>query len=609
MRIKVMEPMLANQISAGEVVERPASVLKELLENSIDAGSDRVQVDIMQGGHELIRVRDNGGGIHPDDLLLSVERHATSKIHQYNDLENVTSLGFRGEALASISAVSRFSLSTRSNDQAEGTRLKPSGTSLVQQPCGHPVGTTVEVRDLFYNTPARKKFMRAIRTEFKYIESQLDRIALSHFNVGFKLVHNNKTIFNSPAANTQIEKEARLSAILGKDFVQHALAIEFESAGMKIKGWIALPNFNRSQADMQYFFINGRFVKDKVLVHALKQAYHDVMFGHRYPAYVLYLTIDPALVDVNVHPTKHEVRFRESQSVHQFVAHSVKDALHQVKPEDELETSRAVGESAAVPTFDNVTNRVAHSEPLFTSPRQTVFSPSSLSSSKVKEEIQVLCDMHKDAESFVSMSESAEQVGLTYQQQPLGNAIAQLHDIYIIAQNKLGMVLVDMHAAHERILYEKMKTELESNKMASQVLLIPIALSLSRQEMQVFEEAQSTLLSCGFEVDPVGDNEIMVRSVPSYLKKDRVIKLIRDVIADTSVNGSSKRANHDLHEVLGTIACHAAVRAHHKLSIIEMNALLRDMEKTANSGFCNHGRPTWIQYSMADLDKLFLRGQ
>jgi DNA mismatch repair protein MutL len=609
MRIQVMDELLANQIAAGEVVERPASVLKELLENSIDAGASRIQVDIVQGGQELIRVRDNGCGIHPDDLILAVERHATSKIYEYNDLESIRSLGFRGEALASISAVSRFGLQTRTQDEERGVSLKQVDNDLLQEPAGHPVGTTVEVRDLFYNTPARRKFMRAVKTEFKYIETQLHRIALSHFSVGFQLSHNDKLIFNSAPAESEHEKESRLMALLGKEFVQHAIAVEFNAAGMKLKGWLGLPNFNRAQGDMQYFYINGRFIKDKVLLHAMRQGYHDVMFGGRQPAYVMYLTIDPVLVDFNVHPTKHEVRFSESNQIHQFVMRAVKEALTQVQPQDEIESSRLVsGSNEGVntagqqPVFER--SKTVAPEAFLHASRTSIAPRQQTLSFQAREQMRIYNDMHSNTPDSQVISDKAP-----LNEQPLGTAVAQLHNIYIVSQNDSGMVLVDMHAAHERILYEKLKRELDSDMIQSQALLMPISVSLSRSEMHALEESSSELKRCGFDITQAGENEILVRSTPQYLKSEKVVKLIRDVLSDTSILGTSNKLKENLNELLATIACHAAVRAHHKLSLIEMNALLRDMERTENSGFCNHGRPTWVQFSCSQLDKLFLRGQ
>ena len=486
--------------------------------------------------------------------------------------------------------------------------------------------------------------MRAVKTEFKYIQTQLERIMLSHFEVGFQLTHNGKIIVDSPAATTLAGKEKRLADVLGADFMQHALAIEFPVAGLILKGWIALPNYTRSQMDMQYFFVNNRYVRDKVLVHAAKQAYHDVMFGSRHPAYVLYLEMDPALVDVNVHPTKHEVRFRESRAVHQCVSQGIKDALNQVSPEDELDSSRLI---KPVMTLNDQANfldsKHRSSNRQSTSSIQSLLPKQAPLKFEAREQMRVYNQMHQDLtvseNSALPVSETrvlttdekslcgAEKVDVTVaevpgdvqcdqaqglsveEDHPLGVALAQVHNIYIVAQNKKGMVLVDMHAAHERIVYEKLKHEVDSKQVRTQLLLVPITMSLSRLEIESFDVSKDYFKDCGFDVDLVGSNEIVIRSVPQYLKSNRVVKLVRDVLADTDVLGASNRIEETRNEILATIACHSALRAHHKLTLQEMDALLRDMEKTANSGFCNHGRPTWVQYDLHDMDKLFLRGQ
>jgi len=602
MRIKVMNELLANQIAAGEVIERPAAVLKELVENSIDAKSTSIQVDVLQGGRELIRVRDDGCGIHVDDILLAVERHATSKVYEYQDLNAVATLGFRGEALASIGAVSRFRINSRTADQDVGVCVKKEGSEVLQQPVAHPVGTTVEVRDLFYNTPARRKFLKTFKTEFNHIQTLLHRVALGHFSVGFKLTHNSKDVFSVTPARDLPQQERRLATIAGKEFMEHALHIEFNAAGMRLHGWIALPNFTRSQADMQYFYINGRFVRDKVLTHAMRQAYHDVLFHGRFPAYVLYLDIDPTQVDVNVHPTKHEVRFRDGHGVHEFVRKGVSDALTQIKPEDEVLTSRSAGinetaDSGCVSSFSGGGGGVAT-----VMPQQQPFGFA------VKEQMQAYSVLHAE-QGEVDPQSCSQLAESTQEHSTLGVAIAQLHEIYILAQNQHGLIIVDMHAAHERILYEKMKAEVASQALDCQQLLVPMPIDLSREEMRAFELAEADLSALGFELMQSAETQLLLRSAPHYLRKDRAAGLIHDVLSDFIANGQSRQIENHLNHMLATLACHSAVRARHPLSIPEMNAILRDMEKTDNSGFCNHGRPTWIQYKMADLDKLFLRGQ
>jgi DNA mismatch repair protein MutL len=596
-KVKIMPALLANQIAAGEVVERPASVVKELVENSIDAGASVVSVDILQGGKELIKIRDDGHGMATEDAALSIQRHATSKIYDYADLEAVGSLGFRGEALASVGAVSRLKLSTNTIDQAAGVCVVQEGTQIKTQPASHPCGTTVEVQDLFYNTPARRRFLKADKTEFKHIETLLNRLALGHFAVGFNLSHNNREIFSLPMADDKTAQQRRIVKILGQDFLQHAMHMEFAAAGMSVSGWLALPNYTRSQADMQYFYINGRFVRDKVLMHAMRQAYHDVLFHGRHSAYVMYLEIDPALVDVNVHPTKHEVRFRQSQHVHEFVRHAVHDVLEQVRPKDEVDSTRRVDAPVAV-AYESMT----HSMP-FTYQR----SEKTLTSG-VKATHHLYQSVNDNNENNIKNNEDSGSCD-HHRESALGSAIAQLHGIYILAQNQEGLVMVDMHAAHERIVYEKMKREQQQQGLKAQPLLVPLGVNLSAVEMQSIGKVTTYLESLGFELSQSAEQSLFIRAIPHYLRSDRAIDLMHDVFADFVEHGHSRQIEDNHDHMLATIACHAAVRARHKLTIDEMNALLQDMEITANSGFCNHGRPTWIAYSIKELDKLFLRGQ
>lgn len=586
-RIKILEQNLANQIAAGEVVERPASVVKELIENSIDAGATKITIEIKQGGYELIRVRDNGQGIHQDDLLLAVDRHTTSKIQHLADLEAIASLGFRGEALASIAAVSRFKLISQAlaADSSFGIHIE-GGTTVDYEPVphAHPQGTTVEVSDLFYNTPARRKFMRTIKTEFHHIETIVHRLALSRFDIAFQLKHNKKPIFSCNSAGNRAEQENRLAAIMGHAFMQDALMIEFASAGMKLTGWLALPNFSRSQADMQYFYINGRFVRDKLLTHAARQAYHDILFHGRHPAYVLYLQVDPTKVDVNVHPTKHEVRFRDSQNIFDFLQCGIQDALRQTTIAEQMS-------SKDLPSnYSN--NRV---EPFALHPLPEEKIPL-----RIQEQMATYSPQHKTASATVQNNAASQH---------LGYALAQLHAIYILAQNDKGLIIVDMHAAHERILYEKLKTQLAENKIATQALLMPVTANLSKQEMHYWELYEEQFAKMGLQTAQVGPMSIVIRAIPVILKKSDIGQLVQDIIADLITHGQTERSAQKINEILATIACHAAVRAHHQLSLAEMNAILRDMENTINSGFCNHGRPTWFQLTLPELDKLFLRGQ
>jgi len=597
MRIKTLDTHLANQIAAGEVVERPASVVKELVENSLDANAAEITIEIKQGGAELIRVCDDGDGIHSEDLCIAINRHATSKIASLEDLESVASLGFRGEALARIAAVSRLKLASCIAGADSGFCIVTEGSDASQtaSPMAHPKGTTVDVKDLFYNVPARRKFLRTAKTEFQHIESTVQRLALSRYDVAIKLNHNQKPILACPIADSITMKERRIAEVMGKAFMQEAVFIEFSAAGMKLWGWIGLPNYSRSQADMQYFYINGRFVRDRILSHAARDAYHDVLFHGRYPVYVLYLDVDPRTVDVNVHPTKHEVRLRDSRIVHDFIRHGIHDALEQLGPAQQpsQEQHSTVASAVAEP-------QLSYSNP--TAPRQ---QPMSL---RVSEEIAAYSALHPSLEESNKKDGESKEYD-DNKEYPLGFAIAQLHHIYILAQNAKGLIIVDMHAAHERILYEKMKQQLAEQGIQAQPLLIPLTLSLSKQEMAAWESHRNLFDQIGLVTEQVGPESIVIREVPVLIKINDVENLIRDVIADLRVFESSKRLEEQLHAVLGTIACHASVRANHHLTIPEMNAVLRDMEKTEHSGQCNHGRPTWTQWTLAEMDKQFLRGQ
>ncbi|MCB1827624.1 MAG: DNA mismatch repair endonuclease MutL, partial [Coxiellaceae bacterium] len=528
----------------------------------------------------LIRVSDDGAGIDADDLWLAVCRHSTSKITTAEDLTSIRTMGFRGEALASIAAVSRFKLISRTAtaDSAFYIYLEGKETEQSVKPAARPQGTTVEVRDLFFNTPARRKFLRTPRTEFYQIESTIQRLALCNFEVAIKLIHNNKVIYDLPAAKTTAMQERRILKLLGKDFIDHVIAIDFSASGMRLSGWIALPNFSRSQPDMQYFYLNHRYVRDKVLSHAVKNAYQDILYGGRYPAFVLYFECDHENVDVNVHPTKQEVRLRDSRSVHDFISRGVKDALEQVKP------ATAKGSSLIPPISIPAPLRVQEEAPL---PYAAIKAPPEI--------IQ---------ETIVKLEDKVE-----YQTYLLGFAIAQLHNIYILAQNEKGLVIVDMHAAHERILYEKMKTQLSAQGIARQAMLVPINLSLTPQEMRTWNLHHHLLEKLGIMTASSGPSSILIREMPSLLKNRSIDLLVKDVLSDLEEYETSQRIENQMNSILGNIACRAAIKANHKLSIPEMNAILRDMENTPNSGFCNHGRPTWVQWSLADLDKFFLRGQ
>ncbi|MCW8943730.1 MAG: DNA mismatch repair endonuclease MutL [Sedimenticola sp.] len=599
MRIQALSPQLINQIAAGEVVERPASVIKELVENSLDAGATRIEVDIEQGGGKLIRVRDNGSGIHPDDLALALSRHATSKISSLEELERVNSMGFRGEALPSISSVSRLSIATRAAGESAGWSITGDGGDQITPPVpdAHPQGTTIEVRDLFYNTPARRKFMRTEKTEFGHIETQLKRLALGRFDVSFSLSHNRKEVFSLPLAGRPMEQERRLSGLLGSSFVEQVIHLEREQADLSLRGWIARPVFSRSQADMQYFYVNGRMVRDKLVAHAVRQAFQDVLFHGRHPAYVLYLDLDPMLVDVNVHPAKHEVRFRDSRMVHGFIYRTLHHMLAETKPGQEIDKS--TGEI-----------RLVEGESLPSEPKPEVMAHQRPLGLHVKER-QADYQSSFDIQRPVELTEEKEALveGTEPQIPPLGYALAQLKGIYILAENEAGLILVDMHAAHERITYERFKQGFEHGRISSQPLLVPLSVAVSAREADLAIEHQVLFEELGMEVDRLGSETLVVRAIPVLLHGTDAEKLLRDMLSDIVVHGTSERIRNDINEVLATMACHGSVRANRRLTMEEMNGLLRDMERTDRSDQCNHGRPTWIQLDLSSLDKLFLRGQ
>ena len=612
-RIKLLPPRLANQIAAGEVVGRPASVIKELMENSLDAGAQRVDLEIEQGGLRLMRVRDDGRGIQKDDLALSLSRHATSKIHQLDDLSSIQTLGFRGEALASIASVSRLTLSSATAGETGWAVHAAGDVDVKLSPVPQTQGTSIEVRDLFFNTPARRKFLRAEKTEFNHIDEGFKRMALSCFPVGFTLRHNQRLMYNFRPAVTELDQEHRVADICGKNFMDSAMKIESQAAGLHLQGWTSQPAFSRSQMDMQYLYINGRFIRDKQLNHAIKRAYRDVLFHGRFPAYVLFLEIEPEMVDVNVHPTKHEVRFREHRLVYDFFYKSLRDAIAQMRPADQLVGNHALVPGLAEQDVAAFSSSSAPARPVShepsTYPRQQTFKPL-----QVQETMQAYASLHGEPVLDNAMPESADVVPHpenTEEQTipPLGFAVAQLHGIYILAQNQDGMVIVDMHAAHERITYERMKQDVAAHALHSQPLLVPVTFSVSEKEASYAEEHQSLIERFGLELERLGPDLLAVRQVPSLLSTCDVEQLVRDVLSDVIEFGESSRVEENIHTILASMACHGSVRANRTLTLPEMNALLRDMEQTERSGQCNHGRPTWVQLSMKDLDKFFLRGQ
>ncbi|MDM3887606.1 DNA mismatch repair endonuclease MutL [Pseudomonas sp. BCRC 81390] len=627
-RIQLLSPRLANQIAAGEVVERPASVAKELLENSLDSGARRIDVEVEQGGVKLLRVRDDGSGISADDLPLALARHATSKIRELEDLEGVLSLGFRGEALASISSVARLTLTSRTAGATEAWQVETEGRDMTPrvQPAAHPVGTSVEVRDLFFNTPARRKFLKAEKTEFDHLQEVIRRLALARFDVGFHLRHNGKSVLSLHEAHDETARARRVGAICGPGFMEQALPIDVERNGLRLWGWVGLPTFSRSQADLQYFFVNGRAVRDKLVAHAVRQAYRDVLFNGRHPTFVLFLELEPNGVDVNVHPTKHEVRFREGRSVHDFLYGTLHRALADVRPEDQLAAPAAVPEiiRATGPQAGEFgpQGEMRLASPVLEQPRapqqsyagggsgagyQYQYTPRPAQPLPAAEAQAVYREFYKPLdEGVVPASTLPESQGDI---PPLGYALAQLKGIYILAENAIGLVLVDMHAAHERIMYERLKVAMASEGLSGQPLLVPETLALSQREADCAEEHAQWFQRLGFELQRLGPETLAIRQIPALLKQAEANRLVQDVLADLMEYGTSDRIQAHLNELLGTMACHGAVRANRRLAIPEMNALLRDMENTERSGQCNHGRPTWTQMGLDDLDKLFLRGR
>ena len=649
--IRLLDNRLANQIAAGEVVERPASVVKELLENSLDAGARRVNVEVESGGVKLIRIRDDGHGIAKDDLALALSRHATSKISELEDLEGVATLGFRGEALASISSVSRLTLTSNMEGQESGWQVRTEGRDMgaVINPAPHPVGTTIEAKDLFFNTPARRKFLRTEKTEFSHLEEVVKRLALSRFDVGFGLRHNQRSIHQLRPCTTQAEKDRRVASLCGPKFIENAVIIDVEVSGLKLWGWVGLPTFSRSSADLQYFFVNGRVIRDKLVAHAVRQAYRDVLYNGRHPTFVLYLELDPSMVDVNVHPTKHEVRFRDGRTVHNFLFSTLHRALAEVSPEDALPPGgnlngqpQEVATGVAGGEFKNQESMRLVNEPVspaYDTGSSSLASPSSSGSTsgfgqrsygdapapgQVERQMQAYSQLYASAApkhevgdepvaSAVNQSAPAAPHSVLPEQNsdipPLGFAVAQLKGIYILSENEQGMVLVDMHAAHERITYERMKVAWHAEGIKAQPLLVPKSIAVSDREADCAEESLSYFQKLGLALERMGPETLLVRQVPVMLHNADVEQLVRDVLSDLIKYGSSDRVESQINEILATMACHGSVRANRRLSIEEMNALLRDMEATERSGQCNHGRPTWTLLTMDQLDKLFLRGR
>lgn len=597
MTIRQLPDVLINQIKAGEVIERPAAVVKELVENALDAGATQIHVELEQGGLLRLRVRDNGHGIARAELRLALSRHATSKIVSLEDLENVTSLGFRGEALASILAVSRLQLTSRTTDAEHAWRVQGEGAHDGSEalPAAAPLGTEVDVQDLFFATPARRKFMKSASTEARHVEQSLRRLALARPNAGITLKHEGRTLISAMAANDDAALERRVADLCGKEFLANALYREAEMGGLRLSGWIALPSFSRSQPDLQFLTVNGRVVRDKLLASAMRRAYADALHSTRYPAFVLHLTLNPTGVDVNVHPQKTEVRFRDSARVHDFLFGLVHRWLREVRPEPEQH--HAAGFVSLTPAQPSAYllplttgSGVAEATAYYGAPRASTAT----------------------ATWATLAAQSSADPQVPRAEHPLGYAVAQLHGLFILAQNVQGLVVVDQHAAHERVIYERYKRELVEGGVPSQSLLAPQLVQVTEDEAEVAEQRSALLAAAGLKIDRVGPAQLAVRSTPPLLDVSDSIELLREVLGCAVESGSHAHLGEVLdaqHRVLADMACRAAIKANRTMSHSEMNALLRDMEATELAGQCNHGRPTWVQVGLAELDRLFLRGR
>jgi len=603
--IRVLDEQLINQIAAGEVVERPAAVVKELVENSLDAGATSIEVELEAGGLNLIRVRDDGCGIARDELALALTRHATSKIHDLDALERVASFGFRGEALPSILSVSRFSLTSRTRDEPHGWKVSGSGVpdDGAPQPAAHPPGTTIEVRDLFFNTPARRKFMKADGTEFRHVDQILRRLALTRFDLRLKLGHNGRRSFELPRADGEAARAARIAQVCGDEFFANAVMLDEQRMGLRLWGWVALPSFARAQADLQFLYVNGRNVRDKLLGHALRRAYADVLHSQRHPAFVLFLELDPARVDVNVHPQKTEVRFRDASVIHDFLFGAVHQLLRRIRPEPGQHHRVEFAPPAATPAFEPTQAPIR-------------YGPSAGTPSWPLREHLPEAREHSPwplyREQALSLMSAPQPVQASSDEAPLGRAIAQIRGVFVLAENRHGLVLVDAHAAHERVIYERFKRELASDGIAAQRLLLPETITVGEGEADELEAQAESLRRFGLLIDRSGPDAITVRAVPALLIKADLAALLRTLCGGFDAAESAEHFGEALdaqHRILADMACRAAIKANRRLSLPEMDALLRDMEQTPNAGQCNHGRPTWVQIDADGLDRLFLRGR
>ena len=594
MTISVLPSRLIDQIAAGEVVERPASAVKELIENSLDAGATRIELEVEGGGSRLIRVRDNGIGISKDELEIALSRHATSKISNFDDLENLSTLGFRGEALPSIASVAQIKLISHVKGEEFGWAIDSSYSENTNiQIASHPEGTTIEVRDLFFNTPARRKFLKTERTEFSHINFILRCLALARFDVEWKLKNNQRSVLALEPAPDRERQENRLKRLCGEEFLEHARHFEKEIEGFRLSGWLAEPAFSSGQTNMQFTFVNGRYVRDKLLRHAIRLGYQDVLFHGRHPCYVVFLELNPRRVDVNAHPAKLEIRFRDSRLVHDFVFRTVESVLASTLKSQKRETTEPPVSLHGLTMKNDYEMGSASSE----------YTQNSLHLGAGPSRVNDISSAYRTPQTSVDSSLKNTDVP------PLGFALGQLLGIYILAENADGLIIVDMHAAHERVTYERLKKELFEDKLKTQPLLIPLSLKVAEHEAQIVESASDDLVRLGFVVTRRGLDQIQIDGAPLLLQGAEVDLLLRDVLSDLSDNKGLQRIESTINSMLATMACHGAVRANRKLETKEMNSLLREMENTEKSDHCNHGRPTWTRVTMAELDRLFRRGQ
>ncbi len=620
-QIRRLDDRLINQIAAGEVIERPASLLKELLENSLDAGADRIDIEIERGGMKRIEVSDNGFGIEKDELVLALSRHATSKLKCFDDLYQINSLGFRGEALPSIAAVSKLRIASKIIEADSAFEIQCHGGQMLAEPapCAREVGTTIEVTDLFYNTPARRKFLRTDTTEYRHIDQNIRKLALSRFDVDFRLAHNGKSMLNCAAVTNEKDKNNRISMICGEEFAQNSLYFSAEQTNIRLEGWLGLPTFSRSQRDLQYFYVNGRAVKEPMLAHAVKRAYADVMYSGRHPAFILYMSISPEVVDVNVHPAKTEVRFKDTRQIHDFIYRTLNKVIADLRPGDNIPPARArLPDFAADSGMDGSNTITPQTSQAYSSlanyqARGSRHAGQAAFRFNAEEQLKGYKALHPD-ESELAALENVATEGYdpgrdASEIPPLGFALAQLKGVYILSESAEGLILVDMHAAHERIGYEQLKQVFAEEPIMQQPLLVPIRVRLPEQSVSAAVENIAVFKRVGLVVEARGETELVVRQIPVVLNKVDVPALIKDVLSDIAELGMSDRIEQTIHEIFASRACHGAVRANRRLSLPEMNALLRDMESVERSGQCNHGRPTWVSVSMDDLDKWFLRGQ